>query len=107
MDAKTLKALKGSIKKWEKIVEGEGIDDGGKNCPLCKLYSDKDCRSCPVCAEVDNYGCHDTPYDEWESHHENKHEENELYRKVYCPTCKELAQKELDFLKSLLLKEEK
>ena len=105
MDAKTLKALKGSIEKWEMIVAGAGIDDGDKNCPLCKLFSDKNCHDCPVFEKVNAMGCHNTPYDEWESHHENKHEEKRM-RKVHCPTCKKLARKELNFLKSLLPKEE-
>jgi len=47
MDAKTLKALKGSIKKWEKIIAGTGVDKGGDNCPLCKACG-WNCRDCPV-----------------------------------------------------------
>jgi len=72
MDIETLKALKGSIKKWERIVEGTGVDEGADNCPLCEI----------------------------------KHVDKKKM-KVYCATCKELAQKELDFLRSLLPKEEK
>ena len=36
MTKKVLKALKGSIKKWESIVKGTGEEHGSKNCPLCK-----------------------------------------------------------------------
>ena len=38
MNRKTLTALKGSIKKWEKIVAGTGSDNGYQNCPLCALF---------------------------------------------------------------------
>ena len=31
MKPRILTALKGSIKKWEKIVKGTGKDDGGEN----------------------------------------------------------------------------
>ena len=38
MDKETLKALKGSIKKWERVVIGTGTDDGWANCPLCQVF---------------------------------------------------------------------
>jgi len=105
MDAKTLKALKGSIKKWEKIVEGMGVDEGADNCPLCELFFDEGCQGCPVNEKTSRFGCIKTPYNDWVNHHILKHENNLKKMKVYCATCKELAQKELDFLESLLPKE--
>jgi hypothetical protein len=39
MDEKTLEALKGSIRKWEAIVDGTGEDDGADNCPLCHMFA--------------------------------------------------------------------
>ncbi|HEA67338.1 MAG TPA: hypothetical protein ENI07_11030 [Desulfobacterales bacterium] len=98
MNKETLTALKGSIEKWEAIVEGTGIDGGYRNCPLCTLFIDDNCRECPT-------KCSGSfPYGKWESHVDNEHwAEGTL--KIYCPTCKELAQAELDHLKSLLPKE--
>jgi len=104
MDAKTLEALKGSIKKWEKIVGGTEIDNGRLNCPLCELFEDKRCLGCPVFEQTAVSGCDGTPYEKWINHQEYRHFENSGVWMVYCPTCKELAQKELDFLRSLLPK---
>jgi len=105
MDGKTLKALKGSIKKWEKIVKGTGVDEGDKNCPLCKLFFLKKCLGCLIFEKTGRFGCIKTPYNDWVNHHILKHENKLKKMKVYCDTCKELAQKELDFLKSLSKKE--
>ena len=101
-----LKALEGSIEKWEKIVDGTGIDERDENCPLCKLYWG--CKSCPVADTVARAGCNDTPYMEWCKHHAKKHPDGVWCppMRVECPTCKRLAQKELDFLKSILPKQE-
>lgn len=91
MDAKTLEALRGSIRKWERIVEGTGDDEGPDNCPLCLLfYGHRDdfrpiCDGCPVKDASGKKGCSNTPYDDYS----------------YSPTT-ENAQRELDFLISLL-----
>lgn len=99
MNKKTLKALEGSIVKWEKIVNKKGIDDGEHNCPLCKLFWEDDCIGCLI-----NYECKGTPYDDWLAHFERCHQ-NTPRNEVYCHWCKHYAQQELDFLKSLLPKE--
>lgn len=65
MDRKTLKALKGSIKKWEKIVAGKEEDMGNYNCPLCHEFLDKDCRGCPVKKATGKVGCDNSPYELW------------------------------------------
>ena len=65
MNKRTLKALEGSIKKWEKIVDGTGYDRGGENCPLCKLFLHSgtfDCGGCPVYQKTRKMGCDGTPY---------------------------------------------
>ena len=98
MTPKALKALKGSINKWVKIVRGTGIDDGTINCPLCAIYhndfndkvKDLRCRGCPVAARVKDYGCRLTPYDDFVSASSNTDEELVA------------AVKELRFLQSLL-----
>lgn len=92
MTKKTLKALRGSIQKWEKIVEGTGVDQGVYNCPLCQLFYRLDCKGCPVFERTGYPFCDKTPYREWEDD--------------CTPELKKLAQAEVDFLKSLLPKEE-
>lgn len=87
MDAKTLKALKGSIKKWEGIVAGTTTDLGANNCPLCRLFILFNCRGCPVRERTLRVGCYDTPYIEH----------------VRSPTVAN-ARKEVAFLRSLLPK---
>ncbi len=105
MDKEILTALKGSIKKWEMIVAGKGIDKSGTNCPLCKLVEKEksDCSHfpCPVYKETKQLECQGSPYWKWREHHSSNHTEEDEYM-VFCPTCRKLAQAELDFLKSLL-----
>ena len=107
MNKKTLTSLEGSIEKWEAIVEGTGVDNGVNNCPLCQLFIggrgagvsiQGGCVKCPS-----NCGDNYTPYREWQTHLIYNH--SRAIKKIHCPTCKELAQAELDHLKSLLPKE--
>lgn len=101
MNVRTLKALKGSIRKWEKIWKGTGEDLGGYNCPLCQLPGS--CVGCPVYERTGWGSCGKTPFGGWIQHHWDKHwDEHPVI--IYCPTCKRLAKRELDFLKSLLPK---
>ena len=106
MDKKTLKALKKSIKKWEKIVNEEGVD-WGLDCSLCKLFIENNCVDCPVYIKTKMRSCIGTPYAEWVHHQRDSHvdEFTEAYE-IECPKCKELARKELEFLKSLLPEKE-
>jgi hypothetical protein len=97
MDAETLEALNGSIRKWEAIVAGTGADSGPDNCPLCLRFhvdyrtdGGTGCSGCPV-AEAGYRHCAGSPYDD------------------YCDTPRALpdavqaaAEKELAFLQSLL-----
>lgn len=64
MNANTLKALRGSIKKWERIATGHGKDGGSTNCPLCKefLSQNSPCHGCPVMQRTGQASCRDTPY---------------------------------------------
>jgi len=105
MNRKILKALKGSIKKWEDIVDETGIDDGSDNCPLCEVcrYT---CDGCPIRIKK-KVTCSSTPYGEWKTHHYYKHDKEDLPLKVECPECEKLAKKELKFLKSFLPKRRK
>lgn len=98
MDEKTLTALRGSIEKWEKIVDG-GRDPGVKGDALCRMFlwnSDtgkEDCMGCPVREETGQPYCEDTPYEDYratQALHSRKQ------RRVL------MARLELLFLRSLL-----
>ena len=106
MDAKTLKALKGSIKKWVGIVNGKSKDAGTKNCPLCKEFLVKNCEGCPVKAKVNRFGRGNTPYELWFDFFDSKYLNipvaiSDLPKRSQAK-AKRLAQAELDFLKGLL-----
>ena len=81
MDKKAVKALRGSIKKWERIVLGVGEDRGRKNCPLCEEYwsladrNRSDCDGCPVAKDTGNSHCRRSPYEVWQSAFEEELEE--------------------------------
>ena len=100
MTREALIALRGSIKKWEKIVIGKIEDWGGQNCPLCCLYfNDLKCKGCPISKLTNVGGCRRTPYREWLNYALKIKS-----RLAKTPKQKKLAQAELDFLKSLLPK---
>ena len=85
---KTLKALKETIERWEKIRD-LGMDfKTSTQCVLCDLFGDLDgeCRDCPIRKKTGQEQCRGTPY--------------RIYQ--YNPT-KENAQKEVDFLKDLYI----
>lgn len=90
MDAKTLKALRGSIAKWQAIVNGTGEDMGINNCPLCKLFHRDGCIGCPVMNKTGYPYCSKTPYDTFEILDPDS------------PEKKAASVVELEFLKSLL-----
>jgi len=103
MNKETLKALKKAIEKWEKIVAEKGKDRGSRNCALCWLFLKNECEGCPVHAKTGRRSCRGTPYAEWVRHHAEDH--FSVFSKacvIECSKCKELAQKELEFLRSLL-----
>ncbi|MCK5600996.1 hypothetical protein KAR91_03945 [Candidatus Pacearchaeota archaeon] len=104
MDRRTLTALKGSIHKWQRIIDDRrATDNGAENCTLCKTFVY--CSSCPV------GDCDKSPYAEWAEHHREVHNhywnDGPKRRHKDCPKCIELATKERDFLISLLPKNNK
>lgn len=101
MDLATLDALRGSIRKWEKIVAGTGVNRGTANCPLCLKFHTRSahlvrCFGCPVHKATGKHGCQGSPYEEYEDAEGEAGDEE----------MNELAHAELDFLKSLLPKDE-
>jgi hypothetical protein len=100
MNARTLKALRGSIKKWEAIVAGTGVDQGTDNCPLCEEFFDDWCKGCPV-NDASGNSCNGTPYEAWEE----AHYDPGIYfndRTIKDDDSAIAAVLELEFLRSLL-----
>jgi len=103
MDKKTLKALKGSIKKWIGIRDHGGFDSGPDNCALCQLNS---CEECIIYKKTGSKGCDNTPYQAWSVHIREIHKINFCNNFFcQCDICKKLANEEVKFLQSLLPKE--
>ena len=96
MPARTLKALKGSVRKWEKIVAGDMVDKADANCPLCQMFARITCDGCPVKAKSGQDQCWNTPYlTKWKR-------VAGLGHTADSPAKKKAAEAELRFLKSLL-----
>jgi hypothetical protein len=103
MNEETKTALLGSIEKWKAIEDGTGIDLGPRNCPLCEIFwNEYRCGSCPVKKKTRRSVCKETPYQEWEEHHNSNHRNFNGLENL-CPTCSELAKEEREFLESLLV----
>lgn len=100
------KELEESINKWEDIIAGNAGDKGQINCSLCQKYlSSRGCAGCVVMEDTVRSGCYGTPFREWFTHHRYEHSNIQYKygkgRRIECPDCLILAQKELDYLKSL------
>lgn len=114
MHPETLKALQGSIKKWERIVACEGQDSGSTNCDLCQTFImhrevENQCIGCPVHKKTRQILCGGSPYIKWLDHCRRyldytvpKALKSFRPRSPERKEAKRLAQVELDFLKSLL-----
>jgi hypothetical protein len=92
MDAETLEALRGSIKKWEGVIAGTVEEQGSANCPLCQRFVDGQCRGCPVMQSTGQKYCQGSPYHSYVDAEEDEDDDG----------MAEQAKNELDFLKSLL-----
>ena len=51
-----------SIKKWPEIVFELAEDGGRTDCPLCNMYWDNSCASCPIQGFTQKEDCRLTPY---------------------------------------------
>lgn len=106
MTTKTAEALEGSIENWELIRDGKRAENT-ENCTLCKKYWDSvdgRCAGCPVREKTRLVRCNGSPYEEWRDHMDSHRDK--AYRSVMCRKCKQIASKEVDFLKSLRVPEE-
>ena len=105
MEEKAKKALQESIEHWQNIVSGEDY----YFCSLCGEFSGNSCKGCPIYSKTGHMNCENTPWEEFKRHITEEHKPyvNDFTTRIYCPECKRLAQKEVDFLKSLVQKEKK
>ena len=65
MNATTLKALKASIRKWERNARAKTPEEyktKGSDCALCVLFPMSSCGSCPVANKTGYSDCVGTPY---------------------------------------------
>lgn len=91
-----------SIEKWEDVKKyGSKAELGDTNCALCKEYlylggigSLKNCKGCPVFERTGQIHCYGTPYKEYAV---AKDPDRHTPRSI----LKEIAQREVEFLKSL------
>lgn len=97
-----------TIKKWQDIVDGKGINYGIYNCALCYLFNEMpetehDCMLCPVYSVTEELYCKGTPYQEFNKHIRACDECSDNFYamegKQYCIEALKIAKKELEFLK--------
>jgi hypothetical protein len=104
MNYETRLALVLSIAKWKRNVVAETPYDvtvGTKTCALCQLFSgDNDCGDCPVKVRAGVGCCRNTPYcTAFTTHHIwSISASNTMLHDAF----REAAQREVDFLESLL-----
>ena len=95
--------LKKVKKKWDKIIDENGLDQGTANCAFCQAYdrigSWSCSKECPIFIFAGVDRCRETPYVEWVKH--QRFHKNEFPNKVECPECLKLARAERIFLDNL------
>jgi hypothetical protein len=104
LSSRALEALKGSITKWERIAAEEEPSLGSRNCPLCREFKEgllaaEQCRGCPVMLSTGKPACRDTPYDYFPG-------ASGPDGYATSGRAKEVARREVAFLRSLLPREE-
>ena len=110
---KQITALKKSIKKWKKIVDGKAYlyDEECACCIMTSKINNVDCRGCPICEYTKKEECLGSPYYKFLNHsnkctqcdnHEWESREKVGSGSSYCNKGIELAKKELEFLEKVL-----
>ena len=106
--------LKKSIQKWEDIVNEVGSDKASDNCSLCQKFNwtpskslrFKACILCPIYKVTGKISCEKSPYADFQEYlladdRYSFFNYGDKAGMVFDEHSKELAQAELDFLKSL------
>ncbi len=92
--------MQASVRKWERIIAGKGSDGGILDCPPCRLFYMLVCVGCPIAAYSGKKFCKGTPYGAWYHHQMEAH--GYMFRKVYCPQCRELAVAMRDYMQAIV-----
>lgn len=93
------KALRQSICKWERMVDGES--ERHELCACCVNYYDNDCANCPIQKVSGRNQCDGTPYAEWRSYWWKTRRHSGDWE-VKTGAEKKLARAELNFLRKVL-----
>jgi hypothetical protein len=106
MDSITLRALRGSIEKWEKNLKQDNwrnVTTDVVSCPLCVMFllnkrpGDNPCEGCPVFKKTGVSGCNTTPYTQVMMYKQTAEHDDTIL-----DFERRAIQDEIDFLKSLL-----
>ena len=89
-----IRALKRSIKKWERILAGKEGDHAYHNCACCKLYIHRVCSNCPIKIITGDRNCTNTAWDKWAYHITKVHNMSPHGKPVYiqCEECEPLVE---------------
>lgn len=91
-----IRIMEASVRKWERIIAGKRSDGGVLDCPPCRIYYMLVCFGCPIAQHTGRKFCKGSPYIPWYRHQLECHDK--MFRKVYCPECKKLAEDMRDFM---------
>jgi hypothetical protein len=91
-----IKIMEASVRKWNRIIAGEGSDGGILDCPPCRIFYMAVCFGCPIAQYTGKKFCRGSPYGRWYRHQTNEH--GHIRKKVYCPECLRLATEMRDFM---------
>jgi hypothetical protein len=91
-----IRIMEASVRKWNRIIDGQGTDGGVLDCPPCRIYYMLVCNGCPIADYTGKKFCKHSPYGPWYRHQMEAH--GKLLKKVYCPECVKLAIDMRDFM---------
>lgn len=105
MKPEVVEAIRGSIAKWEGIINGSGVDEGTDNCPLCAMFLAAQCSGCPIRDKMGKSYCRGTPIEVWRELSLKHFGKSEKRFYAATPVSLEIAKTVLQFLKNLLPEE--
>lgn len=105
---KAINALSRSIDKWYGVTFKGRTDNRHYDCELCRVYrvqyddsSLLHCDTCPIYLDTGESSCRVTPYSEWVYYNMENFNWHRRSCRVFDEKSKELALKELNYLRAL------
>ena len=95
-----IRVMEASVRKWERIIAGDGADGGVLDCPPCRLFYVLICIGCPISEYTGEKFCKGSPYIAWYRHQVDEHAK--MRRKIYCEECRRLAIEMRDFMQEIV-----